>query len=241
MRPADHRRRRRRRAPDPSSVRNGAAARSTALANRHDAELGLGGAVLASSAYSSRRADEVEEPREDEAVLEDEALGVRLTVGVARLADELNEPHPAATDTQRSTDTALTGAQLRRKLTAMPRRPHQSWTTDDRPVMLHAVLGWLRRKRPAQARAPSGPSNPRNSPIELASLLYGSAYGSGPSRVRRHSLKVLRVVSGSLRTTLLMHEHRNEAGRSEPRSRCSFRLTSARSRSRSLAAPGATN
>lgn len=125
---------------------------------------------MASSAYSSRRADEVEEPREDEAVLEDEALGVLLTVGVARLADELNEPHPAATDTQRSTDTALTGAQLRRKLTAMPRRPHQSWTTDDRPVMLHAVLGWLRRKRPAQARAPSGPSNPRNSPIELASL-----------------------------------------------------------------------
>lgn len=100
---------------------NGADARSTGVAIRHDAEVGLGGLVLASSASSSRRADGPEGAgRTDGAALEDEVLGVLVTVGVAWLVDEPDEPQAAATDTQRT--TAATAAQPRRGFTAMPER-----------------------------------------------------------------------------------------------------------------------
>lgn len=78
--------------------------------------------MVASSARSNCRADGAEDPRKDEAVLEDEVLGVLLTMAVACLVDEPDEPHPAATGTQSST-TAPTAAQPRGKLTAVPSVP----------------------------------------------------------------------------------------------------------------------
>ena len=78
--------------------------------------------MVASSACSSRRADGAEDPLKAEAVLEDDVLGVLLTMADECLVDERDESHAAATGTQSST-TAPTAGQPRGNLTAAPSVP----------------------------------------------------------------------------------------------------------------------